>query len=54
MRSDKLSTSVHESEKQDFRMLCASEGKQMGEKLRELVYDELEAQGYETSREGHD
>ena len=50
MRDDKLSTTVTEEEKQAFRELSAKDGMTMSEKLRELVYDELERRGGTTSR----
>jgi hypothetical protein len=41
MRDQKLSTTVTDGEKQDFREIAAIDGVTMSEKLRELVYDEL-------------
>lgn len=49
-RTAKVSTSVTPDEKGDFRVLAAERDMDMAELLRELVYDELEAEGYETSR----
>lgn len=50
-RTEKLSTSVREDEKTRFRVLAAERDMSMAELLRELVYDEIEAAGYETTRE---
>lgn len=49
-RTEKISTSVTEAEKKRFRILAAERDMNMAELLRELVYDEIEEQGYETSR----
>lgn len=49
MRTEKLSTTVTEGEKQSFREIAAADGMNMSQKLRELVYDELEARGRETT-----
>lgn len=49
-RTEKLSTSVTEDEKRNFRVLAAECDMAMAELLRELVYDELEDEGYETTR----
>lgn len=53
-RDQKLSTTVTESEKQDVRVRAAKQGKNMSQYLRDLVYDDLEDAGYETSREEAD
>lgn len=50
-RTEKLSTSVTADEKGRFRVLAAERDMTMAELLRELAYDEIEAEGYETSRE---
>jgi len=49
-RNHKLSTTLTEEEKTNFRILAAEENMNMSEYLREIVYDELEEQGHETSR----
>lgn len=49
-RTEKISTSVTEDEKTRFRVLAAKRDMDMAELLRELVYDELEAEGSETTR----
>lgn len=49
-RTEKISTSVTEEEKSRFRVLAAQRDMSMAELLREVVYDEIEAEGYETSR----
>jgi len=43
MRTEKLSTTVTEDEKQAFREVAAADGMNMSQKLRALVYDELES-----------
>lgn len=56
MRDKKLSTTVTEAEKQDFRELSAIDGITMSEKLRDLVYQELRDRGRSpesTERETH-
>lgn len=50
MRQEKLSTSVTADEKAAFRVVAAESNMTMAEKLRELVYDELEDHEYDTSR----
>ncbi len=49
-RDEKLSTSVTEDEKRNFRLLAACTDMNMSQGLRTLVYDELERHGIETSR----
>jgi len=49
-RDEKLSTSVTEDEKLNFRLLAAGSGMNMSQALRKLVYDELERHDIETSR----
>ena len=49
MRTGKLSTTVTEDEKQAFREVAAADGMNMSQKLRALVYDELESRGRETT-----
>jgi len=49
MRDAKLSTSVTSDEKQAFREIAAADGKTMSEKLRDLVYEELERNDHLTS-----
>lgn len=49
-RTEKISTSVTEGEKSRFRVLAAERDMTMAELLRELVYDELEDEGYESTR----
>jgi len=49
-RDEKLSTSVTEDEKLNFRLLAAGSGMNMSQALRTLVYDELERHDIETSR----
>lgn len=49
-RTEKLSTSVTSEEKSRFRVIAAERDMTMAELLRELVYDEIEAEGYETTR----
>jgi len=51
MRDEKLSTTVTGDEKTSFRMAAAAENMNMSEKLRDLVYDYLEEEGHEVSRE---
>jgi len=53
-RDKKIATTVTEEEKQEFRLLAAEHGMNMSQYLRELVYDDLEANGTETSREKDD
>jgi hypothetical protein len=50
-REAKLSTSVTDEEKLRFRRLAACNGENMSERLRKLVYEDLERHGLETSRE---
>lgn len=50
-RTEKISTSVTEDEKSRFRVLAAERDMTMAELLRELAYDEIEAEGYETTRD---
>jgi hypothetical protein len=50
-REEKLSTSVTDEEKLNFRRLAACNGENMSERLRALVYGDLERHGLETSRE---
>jgi Arc/MetJ-type ribon-helix-helix transcriptional regulator len=50
-REEKLSTSVTDEEKLRFRRLAACNGQNMSERLRKLVYADLERHGLETSRE---
>jgi hypothetical protein len=50
-RGEKLSTSVTDEEKLRFRRLAACNGENMSERLRKLVYRDLERHGLETSRE---
>jgi len=50
-RTEKVSTSVTEDEKSRFRVLAAEQDMSMAELLRGLVYDEIEDQGYETTRQ---
>lgn len=50
-RTEKISTSVTEDEKSRFRVLAAERDMNMAELLRELVYDEIEEEGYDTTRE---
>lgn len=50
-RTEKISTSVTKDEKSRFRVLAAERDMAMAELLRELVYDKIEQEGYETSRE---
>lgn len=49
-RTEKVSTSLTEDEKSRFRVLAAQRDMSMAELLREIVYDEIEAEGYETTR----
>jgi len=49
-RDEKLSTTVTAGEKQSFREIAAKDGMNMSEKLRSLVYDELERRDHETKR----
>jgi hypothetical protein len=49
-RTEKISTSVTEEEKGRFRVLAAQRDMSMAELLREIVYDEIEGEGYETTR----
>lgn len=49
-RTEKVSTSLTEDEKRRFRILAAERDMDMAELLRELVYDEIEREGYETTR----
>ncbi|MFW6434813.1 MAG: hypothetical protein ACOCY1_00385 [Halovenus sp.] len=51
-RTEKLSTSVTPEEQSKFRVEAAQRDQQMAELLRDLVYDFLEEEGHETSREG--
>lgn len=50
-RGERIATSLTESEKRDFRVEAAKRDMDMSELLRELVYDFLEEEGHETSRE---
>lgn len=50
-RSEKLSTSVTPDEQTAFRVAAAERDQQMAELLRDLVYDFLEEEGHETSRQ---
>lgn len=49
-RTEKVSTSLTEDEKRRFRILAAERDMDMAELLRELAYDEIESEGYETTR----
>lgn len=51
MRDEKLSTTVTPEEKQHFREIAAEDGMNMSQKLRELVYEEIEARGRSTTGE---
>lgn len=50
-RTEKLSTSVTPDEKREFRVEAAERDQEMAELLREILYDWMEEQEIETSRE---
>jgi hypothetical protein len=50
-RDQKVATTVTDAEKQDVRVRAARQGKNISEYIRDLVYDDLEQAGYETSRD---
>lgn len=50
-RNQKLSTTLTEDEKQAVRVRAARQGKNMSQYIRDLIYDDLEESGHETSRQ---
>jgi hypothetical protein len=54
-RTERIQTSLTPAEKQAWKVLAAKQGYETpAAYLRDLVYDELEAEGIETSREDGD